>query len=249
MSETENSNSTPTEPPAVPPVDEPAAPKDAAPVEGAAEPTPPAPEPPAAPPSPPTPAEPVSAEPTPPASPKPAAPPAPPAAPKPAGLEPPAPPAPEPVPAEKPAAPAEPAPTPAAIHRAPPDGHWWWGTGRRKRAVARVRIRPGTGRFIVNKRDMEEFFNEERDRNQLTAVLEKTNTKGALDVFVNVHGGGYTGQAGAIILGLGRAIRRYDQSLEPILRDNGFLTRDPRKVERKKYGQPGARKRFQFSKR
>ena len=134
-------------------------------------------------------------------------------------------------------------------HRTPPDGNWWWGTGRRKRAVARVRIRPGTGKFFVNKREMAEFFNEERDRGDLLNVLEKTSTKGAIDVYVNVRGGGFTGQAGAIILGLGRAIRRYDQSLEPILRDNDFLTRDPRKVERKKYGQPGARKRFQFSKR
>ena len=112
-----------------------------------------------------------------------------------------------------------------------------------------MRIRPGTGKFFVNKREMAEFFNEERDRGDLLNVLEKTSTKGAIDVYVNVRGGGFTGQAGAIILGLGRAIRRYDQSLEPILRDNDFLTRDPRKVERKKYGQPGARKRFLFSKR
>ena len=73
--------------------------------------------------------------------------------------------------------------------------------------------------------------------------------KNNIDIYVNVKGGGFTGQAGAIILGLGRAILKYDNSLEPILRDNKFLTRDPRKVERKKYGQPGARKRFQFSKR
>jgi small subunit ribosomal protein S9 len=80
-------------------------------------------------------------------------------------------------------------------------------------------------------------------------VLEKTRTRGAVDVHVNVHGGGFTGQAGAIILGLARALRGYDGTLEPILRDNNFLTRDPRKVERKKYGQRGARRRFQFSKR
>ncbi len=80
-------------------------------------------------------------------------------------------------------------------------------------------------------------------------VLQKTKTEGSLDVYVNVRGGGFTGQTGAIVLGLGRALFRYDDTLEPILRSNGFLSRDPRKVERKKYGQPGARKRFQFSKR
>ena len=80
-------------------------------------------------------------------------------------------------------------------------------------------------------------------------VLDKTNTKGSVDVFVNTNGGGFTGQAGAIILGLGRALAKYDPSLESILRDNGYLSRDPRKVERKKPGQPKARKRFQFSKR
>ena len=131
----------------------------------------------------------------------------------------------------------------------PPDGHWWWGTGRRKRAVARVRIRPGDGKFVINKRPYDSYFTEERDRNDLMNVLNKTNTAGSLDVHVNLHGGGYMGQAGAIVLGLGRALRKYDETLEPILRSNGFLSRDPRKVERKKYGQRGARRRFQFSKR
>jgi small subunit ribosomal protein S9 len=130
-----------------------------------------------------------------------------------------------------------------------PDGHWWWGTGRRKAAVARVRIRPGNGEFQVNKRKLTDFFSETRDHKNILTVLEKTNTKGSVDVFVNTNGGGYTGQAGAIILGLGRALSKYDPSLESILRDNGYLSRDPRKVERKKPGQPGARKRFQFSKR
>ena len=130
-----------------------------------------------------------------------------------------------------------------------PDGHWWWGTGRRKAAVARVRIRPGNGEFQVNKRPLTEFFSEMRDHQNILTVLDKTNTKGSVDVFVNTNGGGYTGQAGAIILGLGRALSKYDPSLESILRDNGYLSRDPRKVERKKPGQPGARKRFQFSKR
>jgi len=140
----------------------------------------------------------------------------------------------------------KPAPSPKTT---PQDGHWWWGTGRRKAAVARVRIRPGTGEFNVNKKDLADYFTELRDHNDIVKVLEKTNTKGSLDVFVNANGGGYTGQAGAIILGLGRALAKYDPSLDSVLRSNGYLSRDPRRVERKKPGQPGARKRFQFSKR
>ena len=96
---------------------------------------------------------------------------------------------------------------------------------------------------------MTDYFSEERDHNDLNNVLGQTNTLGKVDVYVNVRGGGFTGQAGAIILGLGRALRAWDGGLEQTLRDNGFLTRDPRVVERKKPGQPGARKRFQFSKR
>ena len=146
--------------------------------------------------------------------------------------------------AEAPA--SAPAPKPSTTK---PVNGWWWGLGRRKAAVARVRIRPGDGKLIVNKRDYENYFTEERDRKDIEGVLSKTRTIGHVDMHVNVNGGGYTGQAGAIILGLGRALLRYDPSLEPILRENGFLSRDPRRVERKKYGQPGARKRFQFSKR
>ena len=139
-------------------------------------------------------------------------------------------------------------PTPEA-KTTPKDGHWWWGTGRRKAAVARVRIRPGDGTFDVNKKNLTDYFSEIRDHQDIMKVLEKTNTKGSLDVFVKTNGGGYTGQAGAIILGLGRALAKFDPALDSILRANGYLTRDPRKVERKKPGQPGARKRFQFSKR
>lgn len=152
-------------------------------------------------------------------------------------------------PKEAPAPKATPAPAPTKPVGTPEDGHWWWGTGRRKSAVARVRIRPGSGGFTINSRPYREFFSEERDHNDLDTLLERTRTKGSLDVFVNVLGGGYTGQAGAIILGLGRALRKYDPSLEPILREHGYLTRDPRQVERQKPGQPGARRRFQFSKR
>lgn len=132
-----------------------------------------------------------------------------------------------------------------------PDAHGWFrGTGRRKSAVARVRIKPGSGNFLINnKKTLEEYFTEDRDRNNILNVLEQTSTKGSVDVYVTANGGGFTGQAGAIILGLGRALLVFDPNLEHVLRDNDFLTRDARQVERKKYGQPGARRRFQFSKR
>lgn len=141
----------------------------------------------------------------------------------------------------------------------PADKHgWWWGTGRRKTAVARVRLRPaknsGQGALMVQVsrqkfKPINEYFSELRDRNDATAPLRLTDTDGKLDVIVRAHGGGITGQAQAIRLGVARALVGYDPNFEPALRDAGFLTRDARKVERKKYGQPGARKRFQFSKR
>lgn len=131
-----------------------------------------------------------------------------------------------------------------------PEGqHWFWGTGRRKTAVARVRIRPGSGRFLINGKSIERFFSELRDRNDMLAPLQATETEGQLDVYAKVRGGGPSGQAGAIRLGLSRALRDYDPSMEQVLRDKGFTTTDDRQVERKKYGQPGARRRFQFSKR
>ena len=89
----------------------------------------------------------------------------------------------------------------------PASGGWFWGTGRRKAAVARVRLKAGNGSFIVNKRPLEEFFSQERDHNDINFVLKTTGTAGAVDVAVNIHGGGYTGQAGAIVLGLARALR------------------------------------------
>ena len=128
-------------------------------------------------------------------------------------------------------------------------GGFVWGTGRRKTAVARVRIKQGEGKFLVNNREIDNYFSEPRDRNDVVAPLKVTQAEGSVDVFVNVHGGGYMGQAGAILLGLSRALKVYDRSFEPILRDHEMLTRDARQVERKKYGQPGARARFQFSKR
>jgi len=151
--------------------------------------------------------------------------------------------------AEAPA--AQPAEAPRS---AEPKGGWWWGTGRRKSAIARVRIRPGVGEFRIQQtkkhsRNVEEYFSEERDRLDVYAPLKQTGSKGALDVHVRVNGGGFMAQAQAIRLGLARALKNYDPTLEHTLRDQGLLTRDPREVERKKYGQPGARKQFQFSKR
>lgn len=128
-------------------------------------------------------------------------------------------------------------------------GGYLWGTGRRKSAVARVRIRPGQGAFLINKREIDEFFREDRDRKAVVAPLEATGNMGKFDVWVSVQGGGFTGQAGAIVLGLARALRAYDAAYEATLRDGNYLTRDSREKERKKYGQRGARRRFQFSKR
>jgi small subunit ribosomal protein S9 len=124
-----------------------------------------------------------------------------------------------------------------------------WGVGRRKSAVARVRIAPGSGKIELNGRTLNEYLTNERDRKSLFGPLEVTNTGGKIDIFARCTGGGPTGQAGAIVMGLGRALAKYDSSLEIALRGGGFLTRDSRMKERKKYGQRGARRRFQFSKR
>lgn len=124
-----------------------------------------------------------------------------------------------------------------------------WGVGRRKTAVARVRIAPGTGKIEINGRTLNEYFTGERNRKAIFGPLEVTNTGGKMDIWVNASGGGPTGQMGAIVMGLGRALLKYDPSIEKNLRDGGFLTRDARMKERKKYGQRGARRRFQFSKR
>lgn len=126
---------------------------------------------------------------------------------------------------------------------------YWWGTGRRKTSVARVRIRPGSGKLMVNKRELDDYFKREQDRKAVVAPLKVVHGERAFDVFVNVKGGGMTGQAGAALLGVARALRSYDENYIGTLRDNGLLTRDPRMVERKKPGQSGARRRFQFSKR
>ena len=125
----------------------------------------------------------------------------------------------------------------------------WYGTGRRKEATARVFIRPGSGRILVNKTPLDEYFDRESLVMMLTAPLVLTETKDSVDAYITVRGGGKSGQAGAIRLGLSRALIERDSEVRPALKKQGFLTRDARVVERKKYGQPGARKRFQFSKR
>lgn len=132
---------------------------------------------------------------------------------------------------------------------AQPKPTYTWGVGRRKTAVARVRIAPGSGKIEINGRTLNDYLTSERDRKAIFGPLEVTNMGGKVDVFVNVRGGGPSGQTGAIVLGLGRALARYEKSLEGALRNAGFLTRDSRMKERKKYGQRGARRRFQFSKR
>jgi small subunit ribosomal protein S9 len=124
-----------------------------------------------------------------------------------------------------------------------------WGVGRRKKSVARVRIAPGSGKIAINERELNEYLTNERDRKGIFGPLEVTNSGGKIDVLARCSGGGPSGQAGALILGLARALVRLDPSTEGALRNAGFLTRDSRMKERKKYGQRGARRRFQFSKR
>jgi small subunit ribosomal protein S9 len=139
---------------------------------------------------------------------------------------------------------------------------FYLGTGRRKTAVARVRLAEGTGQIQINKRAMEDYFTEDKDRAAVVGPLELTEMRNRLDVFINVKGGGFTGQGGAISQGIARALKSmFGLVTEPTedgkesggmakkLRDSGYLTRDGRMKERKKYGRKGARKAFQFSKR
>ncbi len=122
-------------------------------------------------------------------------------------------------------------------------------TGRRKTSVAQVRLIPGTGKIIVNDRPFEDYFPVEYHRIQVLKPLEVTKTLGKFDILAKTNGGGISGQAGAIQLGIARALVDFEESFKHILKEFGLLTRDPRMVERKKYGQKKARKRFQFSKR
>ena len=123
------------------------------------------------------------------------------------------------------------------------------GTGRRKTSVARVRIRPGDGKILINKRPFEEYFTIDQDRNAVVAPLEYCEVRDKVDVIILVHGGGNTGQAGACMQGIARALLRFDSDLEEKLRQEHFLTRDARMKERKKPGLHGARRGTQFSKR
>ncbi len=124
-----------------------------------------------------------------------------------------------------------------------------WGTGRRKTSVARARIRTGTGKFIVNRRELDDYFGRDCDISTARLPLKTTKTADKYDVFINVKGGGLTGQAGAISLGISRALYKADQDLAESLRSASLLTRDSRMKERKKCGQKGARASFQWTKR
>lgn len=124
-----------------------------------------------------------------------------------------------------------------------------YGTGRRKSATARVFIKPGTGEIIVNKRKLEDYFDNEVHRMVIRQPLHLTDSVGKFDILVNVDGGGKAGQAGAVRHGVTRALVEFNPEFRTRLKRAGFVTRDPRAKERKKYGQKGARKRFQFSKR
>lgn len=121
--------------------------------------------------------------------------------------------------------------------------------GRRKRSVARVILRPGSGEWKVNGREVTDYFPRPTHQIRLAEPFKITDLEGQFDVTVRVHGGGLTGQSDAVRMGLARAIVQHDEELRPVLREKGMLTRDARQVERKKPGQPKARKRFQFSKR
>lgn len=125
----------------------------------------------------------------------------------------------------------------------------YYGTGRRKSSVARVYLMPGSGKITINKKDMDEYFGLETLKIIVRQPLEATNMTDKFDILVNVKGGGFTGQAGAIRHGIARALNKYDLDLRPILKKAGYLTRDPRMKERKKYGLKKARRAPQFSKR
>ena len=124
-----------------------------------------------------------------------------------------------------------------------------WGTGRRKTSTARVRIKPGTGKFVINGKEFDQFFVTPDTRRAAVEPLLVTETRNNFDVWVNVAGGGVTGQAGATSLGIARALRTENENFDKLLRDHGLLTRDSREVERKKYGRRKARRSTQFSKR
>ena len=131
----------------------------------------------------------------------------------------------------------------------PPGPETFRGTGRRKTACARVRLRKGTGLFQINGRDLDDFFVRDEDRQLVLAPMRTAKALGRYDIHCTCAGGGFTGQAGAVVMGIARALVKAEPETEAVLRTERFLTRDARMVERKKYGQKGARGRFQFSKR
>lgn len=124
-----------------------------------------------------------------------------------------------------------------------------YATGKRKEAIAKVWLQSGDGKIVVNNKDLSVYFARKTSDMIVKQPLEITNTLGSYDINATVMGGGLSGQAGALKLGISKALLQLDPDLRPVLKKAGFLTRDSRKVERKKYGQPGARKRYQFSKR
>jgi len=124
-----------------------------------------------------------------------------------------------------------------------------WGTGRRKTAVARVRLSRGTGTITINRRPFDQYFLTEEDRRTALAPLHATKAFGRYDILINARGGGISGQAGAVKLGIARALKKIEPALDSVLRSQGLLTRDPRMKERKKYGLRGARRGVQYSKR
>lgn len=125
----------------------------------------------------------------------------------------------------------------------------FYATGKRKTAIARVYMKPGSGNILVNKRNFDDYFTRDSLKMMIQQPLELVGKKDHFDFYINVRGGGISGQAGAIKHGIAKALVDYDEEFRPILKRAGFLTRDSRVKERKKYGQPGARKRFQYSKR
>jgi len=131
----------------------------------------------------------------------------------------------------------------------PPEGTFLWGTGRRKNARARVRIRPGEGNIVINGKPMADYFTRPMDQDQVLAPLRTLSVQKKVDVWVNAEGGGFTGQSGAVRMGLGRALIALYPDSHDVLRQSGHLTRDPRMVERKKFGRHGARRGHQWGKR
>ena len=129
------------------------------------------------------------------------------------------------------------------------DSNYFWGTGRRKSALARVRVRPGNGEIKINDRSVEDYFPRLVWQSQVWQSLKTASLEGKVDVFIRATGGGLTGQAGAAKMGIARALIKLNPDLRPALKKEGLLTRDPRMVERKKFGQKGARGKRQYSKR